>query len=160
MVLWSLEIFYFFQRGDRLYTSESDVYRRQILTYKDGSRAERLRLMLRGLRLFPALCLVVYVCCPPSTSASSFTSVVRPLPLPHLMRSTEPLSVIQSSETMQSRYLTTAMQVQIEVADYITGSMCPWVSYVYPRNLIEIQWCTWAQYWYAKGKSVAAYWKK
>ena len=30
------------------------------------------------------------------------------------------------------------MQVQIEVADYITGSMCPWVSYVYPKNLIEI----------------------
>ena len=24
------------QCGDRLYTSESDVYRRQILTYKDG----------------------------------------------------------------------------------------------------------------------------
>ena len=29
-----------FQRGDRLYTSESDVCRRQILTYKDGLRAE------------------------------------------------------------------------------------------------------------------------
>ena len=29
-----------FQRGDRLYTSESDVYRRQSLTYKDGPRAE------------------------------------------------------------------------------------------------------------------------
>ena len=29
-----------FQRGDRLYTSESDVCRRQILTYKDGPRAE------------------------------------------------------------------------------------------------------------------------
>ena len=31
---------YFFQCGDRLYTSESDVYRRQILTYKDGPRTE------------------------------------------------------------------------------------------------------------------------
>ena len=29
-----------FQRGDRLYTSESDVCRRQILTYKDGLRTE------------------------------------------------------------------------------------------------------------------------
>ena len=28
---------------DRLYTSESDVHRRQILTYKDGPRAERLK---------------------------------------------------------------------------------------------------------------------
>ena len=27
---------------DRLYTSESDVYRRQILTYKDGPRAKRV----------------------------------------------------------------------------------------------------------------------
>ena len=42
MGLRSLEIFYFFQRGDRLYTSESDVYRRQILTYKDDPRAERV----------------------------------------------------------------------------------------------------------------------
>ena len=31
----------FFQCGDCLYTSESDVYRRQILTYKHASRAER-----------------------------------------------------------------------------------------------------------------------
>ena len=31
-----------FQREDRLYTSQSDVYRRQILTYKDGLRAERV----------------------------------------------------------------------------------------------------------------------
>ena len=30
------------QRGDRLYASESDVYKRQILTHKDGSRAERV----------------------------------------------------------------------------------------------------------------------
>ena len=38
-----LEIFSFFQRGDLLYTLESDVYRRQILTYKDDSRAERVK---------------------------------------------------------------------------------------------------------------------
>ena len=36
MGLRPLEIFYFFQCGDRLYTSESDVHRRQILTYKDS----------------------------------------------------------------------------------------------------------------------------
>ena len=30
-----------FQRGDRLYTSESDVCRRQILTSKDDHRAEK-----------------------------------------------------------------------------------------------------------------------
>ena len=29
------------QCGNRLYTSESDVYRRQILMYKDGPSAER-----------------------------------------------------------------------------------------------------------------------
>ena len=37
-----LEIFKFFQRGDRLHTSESDVYRRQILTYKDDPCTERV----------------------------------------------------------------------------------------------------------------------
>ena len=42
MRLRPLEGFQFFQRGDRLYTSESDVYRRQILTYKDGPRTERV----------------------------------------------------------------------------------------------------------------------
>ena len=31
-----------FQRGDRLYMSESDVNRRQILTYKDGLRKGRI----------------------------------------------------------------------------------------------------------------------
>ena len=31
-----------FQRGDCLYTSESDVFIRQILTYKDSPRAERV----------------------------------------------------------------------------------------------------------------------
>ena len=35
--------YYFFQSGDRLYTSESDVYGRQILPYKDGSRTERVK---------------------------------------------------------------------------------------------------------------------
>ena len=37
-----LELFQFFQCGDCLYTSESDVYRRQIMTYKDGPRTERV----------------------------------------------------------------------------------------------------------------------
>ena len=44
---------YPFQRGDRLYarighlyTSESDVCRRQILTYKDGPRTERIKIFL------------------------------------------------------------------------------------------------------------------
>ena len=31
-----------FQRGDRLQSSESDVYRRQILTSKDGLRAKKV----------------------------------------------------------------------------------------------------------------------
>ena len=35
-------IFQFFQSGDRLYTSESDVYRRQILAYRDGLRVESI----------------------------------------------------------------------------------------------------------------------
>ena len=30
----------------RFHTSESDVYRRQILTYKDGPRAERIKIFL------------------------------------------------------------------------------------------------------------------
>ena len=34
----------FFPCGDRPYTSESDVYRRQILTYKNGPRAGRVQL--------------------------------------------------------------------------------------------------------------------
>ena len=34
---------FFFQCGDRLYTSESAVYRRQILTYKDDPRTERVK---------------------------------------------------------------------------------------------------------------------
>ena len=43
MGLWSLEIYIFFQREDRLYRSEYDVYRRQILTYKYGPCAERVK---------------------------------------------------------------------------------------------------------------------
>ena len=35
-----------FQRGDRLYTSESDVCRRQILTYKDSPRTERTKIII------------------------------------------------------------------------------------------------------------------
>ena len=42
MGLRPLEIFSLFQCGERLYTSESVVYRQQILTYKDGPRAERV----------------------------------------------------------------------------------------------------------------------
>ena len=33
-----------FQCGDCLYTSECDVYRRQILTYKDGPRTVSVKL--------------------------------------------------------------------------------------------------------------------
>ena len=33
------------QREDRLYTSESAVCRRQILTYKDGPHAERVTIL-------------------------------------------------------------------------------------------------------------------
>ena len=38
-------------RGDRLLTSESDVYRRQILTSKVGLRAERIFKRYNGRRL-------------------------------------------------------------------------------------------------------------
>ena len=41
MGLRPLEIFQFFRRGDRLSTSESDVFTRQILTCKDVPHAER-----------------------------------------------------------------------------------------------------------------------
>ena len=37
-----LEFFLILQREERLYTSESDVYRRQILTYKVDPRAVRV----------------------------------------------------------------------------------------------------------------------
>ena len=39
------------QCGDRLYTSESDVCRRQILTYKDGSRAERSKICIMPAKM-------------------------------------------------------------------------------------------------------------
>ena len=41
-----LEIFLLLQCGDRLYKSESDVYRRQILTYKDGPRTEIIKIFI------------------------------------------------------------------------------------------------------------------
>ena len=40
--LLAQNMFYPFQRGDRLYTSEPDVCGRQVLTYKDGPRAENI----------------------------------------------------------------------------------------------------------------------
>ena len=43
MGLRPLIIFHFFQCEDRLYTSESDVCRRQILTYKVCTRAEKVK---------------------------------------------------------------------------------------------------------------------
>ena len=42
MGLRPLEMFEFFQCGDRLYSPESDVYRRQIVTYKNGRSAKRV----------------------------------------------------------------------------------------------------------------------
>ena len=38
-----------FQYGDRFYTSESDVCRRQILTYKDDPRTERIKIFLMAI---------------------------------------------------------------------------------------------------------------
>ena len=35
-----------FQRGDRLYTSESDLCRRHIMTYKDDAHAERNKIFI------------------------------------------------------------------------------------------------------------------
>ena len=46
MGLRPLAVFSFFQSGDRLYMSESDVYRRQILTYRDDPRSERLKILI------------------------------------------------------------------------------------------------------------------
>ena len=43
MGLRPVDIFKFFQCRDRLYTSESAVHRRQILTYKDGPHTERVK---------------------------------------------------------------------------------------------------------------------
>ena len=39
----------FFQRGDRLYTSESDVCRRQILAYKVDPRTKRIKIFLTAV---------------------------------------------------------------------------------------------------------------
>ena len=41
-----------FQCGDRLYTSESDVCRCHILTYKDGPRTERIKTCLMVVVLY------------------------------------------------------------------------------------------------------------
>ena len=38
-----------FQRGDRLYTSESDVFIRQILTYHGGPRAVRVKIFVMAV---------------------------------------------------------------------------------------------------------------
>ena len=45
MGLLSLKIFYFFECGDCLNTSDSDVHRRQILTYENGPRAEMVNMV-------------------------------------------------------------------------------------------------------------------
>ena len=51
------EIFSFFQCEDRLYESKSDVYRCQLLTYKDGARAESVeRIINAGLYLHNLKC--------------------------------------------------------------------------------------------------------
>ena len=47
MDLQPFYFFQFFQHRDRLYTSESDVHRRQILTSKDFPRAERVDIKLK-----------------------------------------------------------------------------------------------------------------
>ena len=38
-----------FQCWDRFYKSESDIYRRQILTHKDGSRTERVSQIIQSV---------------------------------------------------------------------------------------------------------------
>ena len=40
-----------FKRGDRLYTLESDVCRRQILTYKDGAHTEGIKICTMAVDL-------------------------------------------------------------------------------------------------------------
>ena len=54
MGLRSLEIFKLLRCGDRLYTSETDVYRRQNLTYKDGPLAERVSQVVPGMTTSPS----------------------------------------------------------------------------------------------------------
>ena len=41
------------QSGDRFYTSESDVCRRQILTYKDDPRTERIKIFIMAVDTWP-----------------------------------------------------------------------------------------------------------
>ena len=50
MGLWPLEIFSLLQCGDRLYSSESEVYRRQILKTKVSPRAVKVK--YQGLQMF------------------------------------------------------------------------------------------------------------
>ena len=52
MGLQPLQIFLIFQRGDRLYTSEFDVCRRQIVTYINGPRAERVKALTTTIVVF------------------------------------------------------------------------------------------------------------
>ena len=47
MGLRSVLIFFILLVRGRFYTSQSDVYRRQIVPYKDGPRAERVKLRLQ-----------------------------------------------------------------------------------------------------------------
>ena len=53
MGLQPLEIVFLLQRGDRHYASESDVYRRQILTHNDGPRAERVKVVTKCYVYWP-----------------------------------------------------------------------------------------------------------
>ena len=59
MGLRPLEIFLLLQRGDRLQSSESDVYRRQILTTKVGPRAVRVK---EALRFIIELVNIYFIC--------------------------------------------------------------------------------------------------
>ena len=43
-----LQYYFIFSVQERLYTSEFDVYRRQILTYKYGPRIERFKYTFRS----------------------------------------------------------------------------------------------------------------
>ena len=52
MGLRPLYIIVFLQRGDRLQTSESDVYRRQILTSKVGPRAVRVNAVYKYIATY------------------------------------------------------------------------------------------------------------
>ena len=70
MSLRPLHIFCLFQCGDSLYTSESDVCRCQIPTYKDGPHAERLdKTRGRGAMARAPDCLASHVRVPRSNPA-------------------------------------------------------------------------------------------